>query len=63
MSTLLDDERDFVLTVATDKGEYVFDTRELKRELDGISVTEPQIAVFVRDMIRENINAIGGNLL
>ena len=63
MSTLLDDERDFVLTVETEKGKYVFDTRDLKRELDGISVTEPQIAVFVRDMIRENINAIGGNLL
>ena len=61
--TLLSDSYDLVLTLTTEQGEYVFDSRELKSELDGISVTEPEITVFVRDMISENITAIGGNLL
>ena len=61
--TLLADSYDLVLTLTTEQGEYVFDSRELKSELDGISVTEPEITVFVRDMISENITAIGGNLL
>ncbi len=63
ITTLIDDERDYVFEMKTEKGEFVFDTRDLKKELDGISVTEPEITVFIREMIRENTNEIGGNLL
>lgn len=49
--------------VRVDGKEFVFDTRELKAELDGVPVDEPEVLVFVRDMIKENLNDIGGEEL
>lgn len=62
MATLLNDEipTEFLLTVSVGDNQFVFDTRELKAELDGISVCEPQVVLFVKDMIKENIKGIGG---
>lgn len=54
---------DFVFDVRVDGKEFVFDTRELKAELDGVPVDEPEVLVFVRDMIKENLNDIGGEEL
>lgn len=62
-SALLSDAYDFVLTVSAEYGKYVFDTRELKKELDGIPADSPEIVAFVREMINENIKAIGGEKL
>ena len=58
-----DNAPDFVFTVGVDENQFVFDTRELKAELDGVPVGEPEVLVFVRDMIKENIKDIGGEKL
>ena len=54
---------DFVFDVRVDGKGFVFDTRELKAELDGVPVGEPEVLVFVRDMIKENLIDIGGEKL
>ena len=54
---------EFVFEVSVDGKGFVFDTRELKAELDGVPVGEPEVLVFVRDMIKENMIDIGGETL
>ena len=63
--TLFDEKNDidFVYNIEIENNKYEFDTRILKRELNGISICEPNIIVFVRDMIKENLNQIGGENL
>ena len=62
MVTLLSDEipTEFVLMVSVDKNQFNLDTRELKEQLNGIPISEPQVLMFVREMINENIKEIGG---
>lgn len=62
MVALLSDDKptDFLLIVSVDGNKFEFDTRELKEELDGVPVSEPEVLIFVRDMINENITQIGG---
>lgn len=62
MVTLLSSEKDtdFRLHIAVDNNTFDFDTRELKAELGGIPVDTPEILVFVRDMIKDNIINVGG---
>ena len=62
MTTLLSDEipTDYVLTVSVNGNQFDLDTRELKEQLNGIPISEPQDLLFVRDMINENIKEIGG---
>jgi len=42
----------------TDKGEFVFDTREAKEMLDGVSLLEPSILLWIRDYIREGVGSV-----
>ena len=60
--TLLNDDfpTDYVLYVSIDGNEFEFDTKELREQLDGVPVNEPEILLFVKDMINENITHIGG---
>ena len=62
MVTLLNDDfpTDYLLKVSVDGNEYEFDTKELREQLDGVPVNEPEILLFVKDMINENITHIGG---
>ena len=62
MTTLLSDEipTDYVLTVSVNGNQFDLDTRELRQQLNGIPISEPQVLLFVRDMINENIKEIGG---
>ncbi len=64
MSTLLcnGDLVDYVLNYSVDDVGFSLDTRELKNELDGISLDEPEVLLFVKNYIRENISQIGGAL-
>lgn len=63
--TLLNEEieTEFLFKVEIDGEYFEFDTRELKAELNGISVSDPNVIVFVRDMINENLTQIGGEKL
>ncbi len=40
-----------------EKGSFIFDDTELKAELDGMSITEPEILKFVRGMLEEGVQA------
>ncbi|MEG2540341.1 MAG: ATP-binding protein [Clostridia bacterium] len=65
MTTLLSDEiaTEFLLEVDIDGKKFEFDTRELKEALGGVSISEPQVLLLVRDMIKENLTEIGGERL
>ena len=64
MSTLLsgEDSVDYVLTYSVNDVGFTLDTRELKAELDGVPISEPEVLLFVKNYIRENISQIGGSL-
>ena len=42
----------------TEKGEYTFDTNEVKEILEGVPLNDPEIVIALRQMIRENIKEI-----
>lgn len=46
---------DFVYKHKTLEGEYVFDTREVKLILEGISITDLSVRRFLVEMIEENL--------
>lgn len=39
-------------------GEYVFDTREIKAELGGVPIDEPEVRKFLKEMLKENLEEI-----
>ncbi|MGQ7869095.1 ATP-binding protein [Sunxiuqinia sp. sy24] len=45
-------------THQTPKGKFEFDTREIKKELDGIAISTPEVRNFLLEMIRENLEQI-----
>lgn len=49
---------DFLYKHITDKGKYVFDTKEVKEVLEGVSVSDPEIMQYLKEMIKENLNTI-----
>ena len=43
---------------------FVLDSDEIKQQLDGIPLDEPEILLFIKQMIDENITTInGGNVI
>ncbi len=50
----------FVYTHSTDVGEFRVDTDEIKAQLDGIPINEPEILVWLGGYITENIDTIEG---
>jgi hypothetical protein len=55
-------EINFMYSHKTDTREYIFDTREIKNELEDVPITNLQVVKFIRDMIRENLDEIRNNL-
>lgn len=49
---------DFTYRHITPKGEYCFDTREVKEVLEDVSVNDPQIMQYLKELIRENLNTL-----
>jgi hypothetical protein len=49
----------FLITHTTDSGIYIFDTREVKSLLGDAPINDPSVRTFLKEMIQENINAIG----
>lgn len=51
-------ESDFVYTHKTDKGEYIFDTREVKEALEGVPINDSEVLAYLKEMIKENLKEI-----
>ncbi|MDD4839707.1 MAG: ATP-binding protein [Clostridia bacterium] len=65
MMTLLSngDDIDYLLIYKVEDREFIFDTRELKEQLGKISVAEPEVLQFVRELLKENINYTDGGAI
>lgn len=49
---------DFIYKHITNFGTYSFNTKEVKRELQDISITNPKVVKFIREMIQENLEEL-----
>ncbi|MBI5577570.1 MAG: ATP-binding protein [Deltaproteobacteria bacterium] len=49
---------DIVYTHRLDEGEFVLDTRELKAELEGLSLSEPVVVQHLTESIRRSLNEL-----
>ena len=54
---------DMVFKFVADEEEFVFDTRELKEQLEGAPIDEPYVLQFVKEMILENTTIILGGVV
>ncbi|MFZ4740092.1 MAG: ATP-binding protein [Bacteroidales bacterium] len=48
----------FIYTHTTETGEYIFDTDEIKEAMDGMSINQPQVIRYLKEMIKENLTEI-----
>lgn len=46
---------DLIFNFSVDGDAFTLDTRDVRKELDGIPIDSPEILVFLRDMINENV--------
>ena len=53
---------DFLFSYSINENSFVMDTREIRKELDGVSLAEPEVLQFITGFINENIGEIGGVL-
>ncbi|HOO22488.1 MAG TPA: ATP-binding protein [Clostridia bacterium] len=60
ITTVLYPDIDFVWTVRDENEEFVFDTREVKRELDPVPIDDAETMVYLKSYIQENIESIIG---
>lgn len=49
---------DFVFTLAVDGERFAADTREMRALLEGVPFSEPAVAIWVQDYLRENTELI-----
>jgi signal transduction histidine kinase len=48
----------FIYKQITNKGNYILDTKAIKQELGDVSINNPKVVKFIREMIQENIHEI-----
>lgn len=48
----------FIYWHLTEKEEYIFDTKEVNEMLEGMSISEPDVIRFLKEMIKENLQEI-----
>ena len=53
---------DFILSYTVDKKNFIVDTREIRQTLGEVALSEPEVLLWVREFIDENIEAIGVRL-
>jgi len=53
-----DPKIDLVYIHTNQSNEYIFDTREIKKELDGTRISHPEVKRFLKEMITENLELI-----
>lgn len=56
-------DREMKFTFGMNGETFVFDTEELKEQLEGTPVDEPFVLKFVKEMIQENITSILGGVV
>ena len=61
--TMNPDQPEFLLQCRSPKGEMQFDTREIRQALQGVSLSEPEIAAWILDSLREEIEPIFGGVI
>jgi anti-sigma regulatory factor (Ser/Thr protein kinase) len=49
---------EFIYTHKTPDGTFKFDTQEIKETLEDVPINNPQVIAFMKDLIRENLEAI-----
>ena len=54
---------EFTLHCASPKGEMQFDTREVRAALQGVPLNEPEIAAWMMESLREEIEPIFGGVI
>ncbi|MBS5114293.1 MAG: sensor histidine kinase [Erysipelotrichaceae bacterium] len=47
---------DYLITYQNDKTSFCLDTKEIKKILDGISINEPEIILWLKDYIKEGMS-------
>ena len=60
--TMNPDRPDFSLDCSSPRGEMHFDTREIRAALQGVSLNEPEIAAWMLESLREEIEPIFGGV-
>ena len=66
MTTLISanpDKPDFVLVCKSEKGEMLFDTRQVRQVLSGVPLNEPEITAWMLEAIQEEIEPIFGGVI
>lgn len=51
-------DMDFIYRFARDGQEFVFDTREAREMLGGVPLSEPQVALFIKDYVQQHTDAL-----
>ncbi len=49
------EDLDFTLEYNNDKESFIFSSNEIKKELDGVSLIEPEILLWIKDYINQGI--------
>ncbi len=61
--TMNPDKPEFTLHCKSPKGEMQFDTREVREALQGVSLNEPEVAAWIQESLREEIEPIFGGVI
>ena len=61
--TMNPEKPEFLLRCASPKGEMQFDTREIRQALQGVPLNEPEIAAWMQESLREEIEPIFGGVI
>ena len=61
--TMNPDRPDFALHCQSPRGEMLFDTREIRAALQGVPLNEPEIAAWMQESLREEIEPIFGGVI
>lgn len=54
---------DFVFACRTQRGESIFDTRAIKQVLKGVRLDEPEVASWIHQTLKEEIERLFGGIL
>ncbi len=61
--TMNPDKPEFTLHCRSPRGEMQFDTREVREALQGVPLNEPEVAAWMQESLREEIEPIFGGVI